>query len=230
MRRWALREHEDEPRDEDGDRHGHEDQRELESPGHASPLARADEKWAATTGRLFTAAAVTTPMDEAGSADRTTGEAAPDADAGLEITGRVVLSAFAGGAAGLVAMAPALLGLPAVLGLFQAEPLVDVAELGRVVGVEPSLGLGVLVFAAGGVVALPLLFVVAGGFLPPREPRAARGAVFATIMWTGFVLAYWPGERAGVLFLGLSLGAHWIYGYVLGGVMERFAYIPEHAV
>ena len=79
-------------------------------------------------------------------------------------------------------------------------------------------------------VALPLLFVVAGGFLPPRGPQVARGPVFATIMWTGFVLAFWPGPRAGVLFAGLSLGAHWIYGYVLATVMQRLAYIPEHPV
>lgn len=148
----------------------------------------------------------------------------------LDVTPRVVLAAFAGGAAGLAAMAPVLLGLPALLGLFQEEPLVDVAELGRVVGVEPSLALGVVVFAAGGVVALPLLFVVAGAFLPPRSPRAARGAVFATVMWTGFVLAYWPGPQSGVLFIALSLAAHWVYGYVLGSVMERLAHVPEHPV
>lgn len=162
--------------------------------------------------------------------DHPTGAGTADGEPGLAITGRVVLSAFAGGALGLAAMAPVLLALPVFLGLFEEEPLVDVAELGRVVGVEPSILLGLVVFVAGGAVALPLLFVVAGGFLPPRQPRVARGPTFATIMWTGFVLAFWPGEQAGVLFLGLSLGAHWIYGYVLATVMERLAYIPEHPV
>lgn len=153
-----------------------------------------------------------------------------DRDAGLEINGRVVLAAFLGGAAGLAAMAPVLIFLPAFLGLFRAEPLIDIAELGRVVGLQPSLPLGVAVFVVGGTVALPLLFVVGGAFLPPRKPRAVRGAVFATIMWTGFVIAFWPGWRAAVLFLTLSLTAHLIYGLVLGGVMERLAYIPEHEV
>lgn len=172
------------------------------------------------------------PDDGPVAADR--GEADPESveapDAGLDITPRVVLVAFVGGAVGLLAMTPVLVGLPAVLGLFQADPLVDVAELGRVLGLEPSPVLGLALFAVGGTIGLPLLFVVVGAFLPPRQPRYARGAVFATVMWTGFVLAYWPGERTGVLFLGLSLAAHLIYGLVLGAVMERLAYVPEHTV
>lgn len=161
-------------------------------------------------------------------ADRTPDDGAPAT--GLDITPRVVLAAFVGGAAGLVAMTPVLVGLPAVVGLFQAEPLVDVAELGRVLGLAPSLALGVVLFAVGGTVGLPLLFVVVGSFLPPRHPRYARGAVFAAVMWTGFVIAYWPGERSGVLFVWVSLAAHLIYGLVLGVVMERLAYVPEHTV
>lgn len=158
------------------------------------------------------------------------GDRETDLDAELDITPRVVLSAFLGGALGLLVMAPILFVLPLLLELFRVEPLVDVAQLGRVIGLQPNLALGVVVFAAGGVVALPLLFTVAGAFLPPREPRAARGVTFATIMWTGFVIAFWPGEYAGVLFLGLSLAAHWLYGAALGWVMERFAYVPQHAV
>ncbi|SNZ02563.1 hypothetical protein SAMN06269185_0053 [Natronoarchaeum philippinense] len=153
-----------------------------------------------------------------------------DLEARLDINARVVLSAFAGGLAGLIAMTPVLLGLPALLGLFEADPLVSVTDLGRVIGVQPSLLLGLAVFLAGGVIALPLLFTVAGAFLPPREPRAARGIVFATIMWTGFVIAYRPGPRNVVLFAALSLAGHWVYGYALGAVMERLAYIPEHTI
>ncbi|QLD89445.1 hypothetical protein HWV07_10550 [Natronomonas salina] len=153
-----------------------------------------------------------------------------DLDARLDITPRVVLVSFLGGAAGLLAMVPVLFALPALLGLFRAEPLVEVAELGRVLGVEPSLALGAVVFALGGVVALPLLFVVAAAFLPPREPRYARGITFATIMWTGFVIAFWPGEYAGVIFLGVSLAAHWAYGYVLGRVTDHFAHISQHTI
>lgn len=166
----------------------------------------------------------------AGSVRHPAGGEGEESGAGLDITARVVLSAFAGGSVGLVGMIPVLIGLPALIGVFQVDPIVDVAELGRVGGVEPSLPLGIAVFLAGGVVALPLLFTVAGAFLPPREPRAARGIVFATIMWTGFVIAFWPGMRTAVLFSALSLAAHWIYGFALGAVMEWLAYVPEHNV
>jgi hypothetical protein len=148
----------------------------------------------------------------------------------LDIDRRVVAASFLGGAAGLVAMVAVLFALPALLGLFSARPLVDVAELGRVLGLEPSLALGVVVFVVGGVVALPLLFVVAAAFLPPQSPRYARGITFATIFWTGFVIAFWPGQYAGVIFLGVSLAAHWAYGYVLGRVTERFAHVPQHTI
>lgn len=153
-----------------------------------------------------------------------------DGHASLQITGRVILVGFLGGAAGLAAMAPVLIGLPAFLGQFQADPLLDLAALGRAGGVQPDILTGVLVFTVGGTIGIPLLFVVAGAFLPPRAPRYARGTTFAVIMWTGFVLAFWPGFQASVLFLTLSLIGHVIYGLVLGLVMERLAYIPEHDV
>lgn len=166
--------------------------------------------------------------DAVGGTDRRTD--AEGREAGLDISVRVILAAVAGGLAGLAAMVPVLLGLPALLGLFRAEPLLSVAELGMVVGLAPNLALGIGVFVAGGAVALPLLFVVAGAFLPPREPRWARGVVFATVMWTGFVIAFWPGVQAAVLFLALSLGAHWVYGLVLGRVVGWLAYVPQHAI
>lgn len=150
--------------------------------------------------------------------------------AGLEITPRIIAVAFLGGVAGMAAMTPILIGPPAVLGAFRAQPLLEIADLGRVLGSEPNLVLGLIVLVAGGAVAIPLLFVIAGAFLPPREPRAARGVTFALVFWTGFVLAFWPGIGSAVLFLAASLLGHLVYGLVLGGVLDRFAYIPQHAV
>ena len=97
---------------------------------------------------------------------------------------------------------------------------------------EPSLTNGLLLFGAGGAVVLPLLFVVAGAFLPPRTPRFARGVTFSTIIWTGFVLAFWPGGDSVTvgLFLLFSLLSHWVYGLVLGGTIEYLVGIPEHDV
>lgn len=154
----------------------------------------------------------------------------PPEDATLQITLRVILVSFLGGAAGLAAMTPVLIGLPAFLGQFQADPILDLAALGRVAGLEPDLLTGVGVFVAGGTVGIPLLFVVLGAFLPPRTPRYARAVTFALVMWTGFVFAFWPGWQTSVLFLTLSLIGHVLYGLVLGSVMVRFAAIPEHPV
>jgi len=173
---------------------------------------------------------MSTPDERTDLTDPTVPGDVEDLEASLDITPRVVLSAFVGGLAGMVLMTPVLIGLPAFLGLFEAAPLINITELGRVVGIEPSLPLGLAVFLSGGVIALPLLFTVAGGFLPPQQPRELRGVVFATIMWTGFVIAYWPGPQSAVLFGALSLLGHWVYGYALGTVMERLAYIPDHTV
>lgn len=150
--------------------------------------------------------------------------------ASLDIDSRVLGASFVGGAIGLVLMVPILAGVPLFLGLFEAEPIVDIAGLGRIIGLEPSFVLGLVFFALGGTVALPLLFVVASGFLPPASGGPLRGVVFATILWTGFAIAFWPGWESGVLFLALSLTAHWVYGYTLGVVVEYLSHIPEHRV
>lgn len=154
------------------------------------------------------------------------------AELGPPIRRDVVLTAVLGGLLGVIAMLPVLAGIPRLLGEFRTQPVVDFAALGMVIGLEPSLALGVAIFVLAGTVVLPLLFVVAGAFLPPRQPRRVRGVTFATLMWTGFVLAFWPGGNwiTVVLFLGFSLAAHWIYGLVLGATVERLVGIPEHDV
>lgn len=161
---------------------------------------------------------------------------APDGDVldelGPPITGEVIISALIGGLVGILAMLPVLAGIPQLLGVFRAEPVVDFASIGLVFGLEPSLPLGIAVFVAAGTVVLPLLFVVAGAFLPPRAPPHVRGVTFATLMWTGFVLAFWPGGGwpTVVLFLAFSLAAHVVYGFVLGVAVDRLVGIPEHDV
>lgn len=164
--------------------------------------------------------------------ERITGAGASVRDSDIDITRRVVLAAFGGGLAGVVLMSPVVVGVPLLLGIFRTEPLVEVAELGAYVGLDPSLPLGLAVFVLGGTIVLPLLFLTAGTYLPPHEPRWTRGLVFASIMWTGFVIAYYPGGDAltAGAFVVLSLIGHWVYGGTLGYVLERVAGIPEHDV
>lgn len=162
------------------------------------------------------------------------GIALPEQTYGNEvpITVRVVLSAMGGGLLGMVVMLPILVGIPALFGIFRTEPIAQFAPFLAHVGFERSLTLGVTLFVIGGTTILPLMFTVVGAFLPPEDPRYLRGVSFATIFWTGFILAFWPGGSALTigLFLVVSLLAHWVYGAVLGGVLSRTTGIPQHAV
>lgn len=166
--------------------------------------------------------------------DTSAGIALPEQTYGNEvpITVRVVLSAMGGGLLGMVLMLPILVGIPALFGIFRTEPIAQFAPFLAHVGFERSLALGVTLFVIGGTTILPLMFTVVGAFLPPESPRYLRGVSFATIFWTGFILAFWPGGSALTigLFLVVSLLAHWVYGAALGGVLSRTTGIPQHAV
>lgn len=161
--------------------------------------------------------------------DASTIEETPLDEAENPLTGRAVLSAVAGGIAGLVAMAPVIAGVPMLLGVFRTGPL---AEFGNLVISQPSTTLGVAFFAAGGAVVLPLFFVVTASFLPPREPRYLRGVTISTMFWVAFAYIFWPADGlvVDVIFVATTLAAHWIYGAVLGYVMQSLTGIPEHEV
>lgn len=145
------------------------------------------------------------------------------------LTLRAVASAFVGGAAGIVVMAPVIAGIPILLGTFEMAPLERFADL---VIAEADALLGAAFFVAGGVVVLPLFFLIWAPFLPPREPRYLRGATISTLFWVSFVYIFWPGAGVIVnaLFVVITLVAHWLYGAVLGAVMQRLTGIPDHDV
>lgn len=145
------------------------------------------------------------------------------------ITIRVFLSGIIGGVAGLAAMIPVAVGIPAALGLFE---LSDPAGFAVLIGAQPSMVLGVLFFVLGGAVVLPLFFAVVGDFLPPKEPRSLRGLIMAVIFWPGFVIGFWPEGGAAVIaaFLAFTFVSHLVYGFVLGGVMNYLTGIPKHDV
>jgi hypothetical protein len=133
-----------------------------------------------------------------------------------------VRGAVAAGAAGLVgtaAMAPFLL-LASLVGALDAAAFAGLAEI---VGLGPSLPLGLVIFVGGGATTFPLLFLALGPYLPGRTV-ALRGLVFATVVWTGFVPGYYGGQGGVLLavFLLVSLAAHWAYGTVLGVLVGRY--------
>lgn len=151
---------------------------------------------------------------------------------GLLITLRVIVVAMAGGLVGMLLMLPLLAGVPLALDLLRTESIMEFAQFGLYLGLEPSLTTGIVLFALGGSTILPLLFLIAGAFLPPQEPRYLRGATYATIFWVGFLIAFWPsgGVLTVVLFLVVSLVSHWIYGTALGYVIHSTIGVPQHNV
>lgn len=160
------------------------------------------------------------------------GEEAALDEAGLIITLRVIAIAMGGGLLGMVLMLPLLVGVPIVFNLFQTESILEFAQFGEYLGLEPSLAIGTVLFVVGGATILPVLFLIAGAFLPPEEPRYLRGMTFASITWVGFLFAFWPvgGVLTVVFFVVISLVSHWIYGITLGYVLHRTVGIPQHSV
>jgi hypothetical protein len=142
---------------------------------------------------------------------------------------RSIASGIGGGVAGVVAMLPVVVGVPVALGLFRLE---GPQLFSTIVGGQPGAALGVAVFLAGGVVVVPLFFLVTATYLPPVRPAFARGITISSVTWSGFVVAFWPSGGLGVLgaFLVCTLVGHWVYGAVLGTTVHVLTGIPRHEV
>ncbi|SNZ04776.1 hypothetical protein SAMN06269185_0674 [Natronoarchaeum philippinense] len=148
------------------------------------------------------------------------------------ITVRLIGTAMLAGFVSMVSMLPVLVGIPALLDLFSTDPIVRFASFGSFLGLEPSLAVGAAMFIIGGTLFLPIQFLVVGAYLPPEEPRYARGVTYALIYWIAFVMVFLPAADAlavGV-FLVVSLLYHVAYGFALGYLIDRWAEIPQHAV
>jgi hypothetical protein len=170
-------------------------------------------------------------------------EQASDSALTTDITLRLVGLSMVCGLIGMVVMLPLLAGVPVALGIFQAEPLIEFANIatffgitpdliGSVLGYDPRLVLGGLIFVFGGILFLPVQFLVVASFLPPETPRFVRGGTFAILWWFGFVFAFWPSGAVITIaaFVLLSFAAHLLYGLTMGYLITRWAAIPQHAV
>lgn len=137
---------------------------------------------------------------------------------------------IAGGIVGTMLMTGVLFLVNATL-----TPGIDVfgtlAELAGV-GNAPALGIGL--FFGAGMLAWPLLFVTLGAYLPGAT-KPKQGIVFAAVLWTGFITAFYS-RYAGfdlVVFFVFSIVTHVAYGWVLGFVSARLTgqyEAPEIAV
>jgi cytochrome c oxidase subunit 1 len=153
---------------------------------------------------------------------------APEAEATSSLTAGAVGStwqvvasnasfAAIGGFVGTLLMAGGL-GTAALVGVFDLAAL---AELGELVGLPQTPAVGAALFLAGGTVTWPLLFLAFSDYLPGRL-LFETGLVFATLISTGFLVAFYTGQRGLALvgYLGFVLVAHWAYGLGLSVTLQ----------
>jgi cytochrome c oxidase subunit 1 len=128
--------------------------------------------------------------------------------------------AAAAGVTGATAMTAVLLGSVA-LGALDPAPI---AGLAAIVGLGERRSIGYVLLSAAGVALWPPLFVAIGERVPGRS-APVRGLSFGTVIWSGFVLAFYAGQtgRALALYATSTLLAHWAYGFVLGAAFELLA-------
>jgi hypothetical protein len=128
------------------------------------------------------------------------------------------LGGIAGGVVGTMLMTGVLFVVNAT-----ATPRLDVfGAVADLAGVGDAPALGLALFFGAGMFAWPLLFVTLGAYLPGGT-RPRQGVVFAAILWTGFVTAFYSRYTGTdlLVFVGFSIVTHLAYGYVLGFVAAR---------
>ncbi|WP_121744793.1 DUF6789 family protein [Natronorubrum halophilum] len=121
-----------------------------------------------------------------------------------------------GGFVGTMFMTGVLL-VAVVLGAFELESF---ANLATFVGLPANLTLGYGLFLVGGMTVWPLLFLSLGEYLP-GELTLVTGLWYATVIASGFALAFYTGQLGLelVTYLLFVLLAHWIYGLGLAGTI-----------
>lgn len=136
----------------------------------------------------------------------------------------------AGGLVGTAWMTVVLLFAESV-GAFHRASFAQVTQLLGLEAYVPSVTFGFLVFLIGGMVPWPLLFASLNRYLP-GERMPVSGIFFGTALWIGFAMAFWDGflGLTLVLYLALTLLAHWVYGASLGLVFEYLSERPDTLV
>ncbi|QLD89447.1 hypothetical protein HWV07_10560 [Natronomonas salina] len=130
-----------------------------------------------------------------------------------------ISSAVAGGIAGTAVMTLMLLLLEV-----ETRSAMDVFYvIALFVGTPEDPATGFALFVGAGIVAWPLLFIALEPYLPRGPDPAARGVVFAAVLWVPFVILG-RGDIAGpllIFYVAYTLFAHVAYGFTLGAVYGR---------
>jgi hypothetical protein len=147
----------------------------------------------------------------------------------------IVTDGLIGAVGGLVGTGALTVGLLIArsLGAFQIESFGTLTELtgfNVLLPLSPT-AVGYVLFLLTGMVLWPLLFASIGSYLP-GEKYATKGLPFGFVLWTGFAPAFYEGYSGLmlVLYLVLTLGAHFSYGFTLGAVFDYLGNRPSTLV
>lgn len=147
----------------------------------------------------------------------------------------IVTDGLIGAVGGLVGTGALTVGLLIArsLGAFDLDSFGTLAELtgfNVLVPLNPT-AVGYVLFLLTGMVMWPLLFASIGAYLP-GEKYATKGLPFGFVLWTGFAPAFYEGYAglALALYLALTLGAHFSYGFTLGAVFDYLGDRPDTLV
>jgi len=147
----------------------------------------------------------------------------------------IVVDGLIGAVGGLVGTAALTVGLLIArsLGAFQIESFGTLTELTGFNAIVPlsPVAVGYILFLLTGMVMWPLLFASIGAYLPGQK-YAVKGLPFGFVLWTGFLPAFYEGYTglALILYVVLTLGAHFSYGFTLGAVFDYLGNRPETLV
>ncbi len=136
----------------------------------------------------------------------------PVADTSVRIVGTAAVAGLVG-----TTLMSGVLFAATVIGVFQLSSFADIASL---VGVQGTIA-GYALFFIGGITTWALLFATLAEYIPGR-PRVVTGLVYATIISSGFMIAFYT-DQTGLQLLGyvvFVLIAHWFYGVGLAATFE----------
>jgi cytochrome c oxidase subunit 1 len=114
------------------------------------------------------------------------------------------------------------IGTAIVIGVLDPASFGEIAEL---IGLPQNPYVGAVLFLVAGTVTWPLLFLAFQEYLPGRR-MFETGLVFATLIATGFSVAFFTGQTGLALvgYLIFVFVAHWAYGL---GLTVSFQYLKS---
>ncbi|MDG5778167.1 DUF6789 family protein [Haloarculaceae archaeon H-GB2-1] len=145
----------------------------------------------------------------------------------------IIADGVVGAAGGLVGitMMTVVLVIGESFGAFNRDSFALLTQMLGLETVVPPVTFGFVVFLLVGMFPWPLLFASLKGYLPGKTDPV-HGIFFGTALWTGYVFAFYDGYAglSFLLYLVVTLIAHWMYGIGVGLVFDYLSSRPDTLV